>query len=148
MPWWSTRSGKAPAVSAAEPPAVQPGGQAGGRGCGGVAARFGGSAGSSSGKHERERRPTCPPCDAHPCAPPHTHAHAHAGAALITLLEAHPNLLTYAASGDGKQLEKGQARASVDVVERGGRKVAGVSYWREGASFEGTPVAPYKPSAL
>ena len=70
------------------------------------------------------------------------------GAALITLLEAHPNLLTYAVSADGKQLEKGQARASVDVAERNGRKVAGVSYWREGASFEGTPVAPYKPSAL
>lgn len=66
----------------------------------------------------------------------------------MTLLEAHPNLLTYRVSGDGKQLEKGQARASVDVEERGGRRVAGVSYWREGASFQSAPVAPYKPSPL
>ena len=71
-----------------------------------------------------------------------------AGAALAGLLEAHPNLLTYTVSADGKQLEKGQARASVDVSERHGAKVAGVSYWREGASFQTAPVAPLKPSAL
>ncbi|KAI7845626.1 hypothetical protein COHA_000912 [Chlorella ohadii] len=70
------------------------------------------------------------------------------GAALAGLLEAHPNLLTYTVSADGKQLEKGQARASVDVSERHGAKVAGVSYWREGASFQTAPVAPLKPSAL
>lgn len=66
----------------------------------------------------------------------------------MSLLEAHPGLLTYSVSADGKQLEKGQARASVDVVERDGKKAAGVSYWREGASFARAPVAPYKPSAL
>lgn len=64
------------------------------------------------------------------------------------LLEAHPNLLTYSVSADGKQLEKGRARASVDVVERGGARVAGVSYWREGATFASAPVAPYKPTPL
>jgi hypothetical protein len=73
---------------------------------------------------------------------------ASAGKALVTLLEAHPNLLTYRVSGDGKQLEKGKGRASVDVVERNGQRVAGVSYWREGATFQSTPVAPYKPSPL
>ena len=93
-------------------------------------------------------------CPRHPPShslhvPPSCPSPPAAGPALVTLLEAHPNLLTYAVSADGKQLEKGQARASVDVVERGeGRKMAGVSYWREGASFEGTPVVPYKPSAL
>lgn len=69
-----------------------------------------------------------------------------AGSALAVLLEAHPNLLTYSVSADGKQLEKELARASVDVVERHGRKVAGVSYWREGASFETAPVSPLRPS--
>ena len=81
--------------------------------------------------------------------PPHTHCR-HAGAALVSLLEAHPSLLTYSVSSDGKQLEKGPAaRASVDVVDRqGGGKAAGVSYWRVGASFASAPVAPYKPSAM
>lgn len=64
------------------------------------------------------------------------------------LLEAHPNLLTYSVSASGKQLEKGQARASVDPEERDGQRAAGVSYWREGAAFASAPVAPYKPSAL
>lgn len=71
-----------------------------------------------------------------------------AGAALRSLLETHPNLLTYAVSANGKQLEKGLARASVDLVEKDGRKVAGVSFWREGAAFATAPVAPLKPSAL
>lgn len=71
-----------------------------------------------------------------------------AGAALAALLEAEPNVLTYSVSADGKQLEKGRARASVEVVERGGRKEAGVSYWREGAAFQTAPVAPLKPSSL
>lgn len=66
----------------------------------------------------------------------------------MTLLEAHPNLLTYSVSADGKQLEKGKARASVDVVERDGRRLAGVSYYREGTSFGSTPVSPYRPSPL
>ncbi|KAL4437086.1 hypothetical protein ABPG75_004225 [Micractinium tetrahymenae] len=70
------------------------------------------------------------------------------GAALRSLLEGHPNLLTYTVSADGKQLEKGRARASVDLVDKDGHKVAGVSYWREGAAFETAPVAPHKPSAL
>lgn len=78
----------------------------------------------------------------------HRHPSPLAGAALVRLLEAHPNILTYTVSADGKQLEKGAARASVDVVERGGRRAAGVSYWRDGASFASAPVAPYKPSPL
>ena len=82
---------------------------------------------------------------ANPAPPPRCPC---AGAALAVLLEAHPNLLTYTVSANGKQLEKGQARASVDVSERHGAKVAGVSYWREGAAFATAPVAPLKPSAL
>lgn len=79
----------------------------------------------------------------------HTCPHGlHAGAALRSLLEAHPNLLTYAVSANGKQLEKGLARASVDLVDKEGHKVAGVSYWREGAAFATAPVAPLKPSAM
>ena len=146
---WSMRSGKAPAVSAAEPMVWRA--QLQGGSCAVVgwqaalAAAPAAAVGSMGGRvgtpaHHAMLTPSHTAC--WPCPCPAT------GAALITLLEAHPNLLTYAVSGDGKQLEKGQARASVDVVERGGRKVAGVSYWREGASFEGTPVAPYKPSAL
>ena len=57
-------------------------------------------------------------------------------------------MLTYSVSANGKQLEKGRARASVEVVERGGRKEAGVSYWREGAAFQTAPVAPLKPSSV
>ena len=64
----------------------------------------------------------------------------------MALLESHPALLTYSVSADGKQLEKEQARASVDVQERNGRRAVGVSYWREGAAFATAPVAPYKPS--
>jgi hypothetical protein len=71
-----------------------------------------------------------------------------AGQALVRLLEAHPNLLTYSVSADGKRLEKGQARASIDVVQKDGKPVAGVSYWREGASFQSAPVAPYKPNGV
>jgi hypothetical protein len=71
-----------------------------------------------------------------------------AGERLAALLEAHPGLLAYGLSADGRQLEKGAARASVDLAERGGRQVAGVSYWREGAAFQASPVAPYRPSAL
>lgn len=73
---------------------------------------------------------------------------APAGERLAALLEAHPGLLTYRVSADGRQLEKAAARASVDLEERGGRQVAGVSYWREGAAFQASPVAPYRPSAL
>lgn len=71
-----------------------------------------------------------------------------AGKTLVTLLEAHPALLTYYVSADGKHLEKGASRASADVQELNGRRVAGASYWREGASFASAPVAPYKPSGL
>ena len=46
-------------------------------------------------------------------------------------------------------LEKGRARAAVEVVRgEGGRQAAGVSYWREGAAFETAPVAPLRPHAL
>lgn len=71
-----------------------------------------------------------------------------AGGALVRLLEENPKLLAFSVSADGKVLEKGKARASVDLAERNGRQVMGVSYWRTGASFESAPVAPYKPSAL
>lgn len=71
-----------------------------------------------------------------------------AGEGLVVLLEAHPNLLTYTVSADGKQLEKGLARASIDVIEKQGKRVAGVSYYREGTSFQAAPVSPYKPSPL
>lgn len=57
-------------------------------------------------------------------------------------------MLTYAVAGDGKALQKGAARASIDLSERQGRRVAGVSYWREGAAFQTAPVAPLKPSVL
>lgn len=88
----------------------------------------------------------CPLCCADPCL---RLLHCRrAGAALAQLLGAHPNLLTYSVSADGKRLEKGPARASVDVVQRGDKRAAGVSYWREGAAFAGAPVAPYKPSPL
>ena len=66
----------------------------------------------------------------------------------MTLLIEHPQLLTFAVSADGRRLEKGKARASVDVREQHGARVAGVSYWREGAAFQTAPVAPYTPSAL
>ena len=75
--------------------------------------------------------------------------HSCAGAALVAVLEAHPGLLTYTVSRDGKCLEKGRARAAVEVVRgEGGRQAAGVSYWREGAAFETAPVAPLRPHAL
>ncbi|PSC75702.1 regulator of CO2-responsive genes isoform B [Micractinium conductrix] len=61
------------------------------------------------------------------------------GKTLVTLLEAHPALLTYYVSADGKHLEKGASRASADVQELNGRRVAGASYWREGASFASAP---------
>lgn len=64
----------------------------------------------------------------------------------MTLLEAHPKLLTYEVSGD--QLAKGKTRAQVDVITVGsGAKKAVVSNWREGAAFE-SPVAPMKPLGL
>ena len=67
----------------------------------------------------------------------------------MAVLEAHPGLLTYTVSRDGKCLEKGRARAAVEVVRgEGGRQAAGVSYWREGAAFETAPVAPLRPHAL
>eukprot|EP00887_Chlorella_sp_A99_P005319 scaffold1.g5319.t1 len=71
-----------------------------------------------------------------------------AGAALVSLLEEHPKLLTYTLAAGSKVLEKGQARASVDLADRHGRKVVGVSYWRADAAFETAPVAPYKPTPL
>ncbi len=68
------------------------------------------------------------------------------GPALVTLLEAHPKLLTYEVSGD--RLAKGKARAQVDVITvANGQSKAVVSNWREGAAFE-SPVAPMKPVGL
>lgn len=63
------------------------------------------------------------------------------------MLAKYPQLLTYTVSGDGS-LVKGPARASVDLVpSRDGQRLAGASFWREGAKFAGPPVAPYQPSA-
>ena len=45
-------------------------------------------------------------------------------------------------------LEKGQARASVEIRGSGADKAAGVNYWRDGAAFETAPVAPLKPLML
>ena len=55
--------------------------------------------------------------------------------ALNAILIQNPTLLMYAPAGDGNCLEKGQARAAVTFGERGGTKVAGITMWREGASF-------------
>lgn len=41
-----------------------------------------------------------------------------AGDALVQLLEVHPKLLTFSAAADSKALQKGAARASIDLVER------------------------------
>lgn len=69
-----------------------------------------------------------------------------AGASLVTLLEAHPKLLTYQV--DGERLSKGRTRAQVDVMNAAsGEKKAVVSMWRDGAAFE-SPVAPIKPVGL
>lgn len=64
----------------------------------------------------------------------------------MALLERNPSLLTYQVALDGQCLEKGRARASVDIVTgEDGSRVAGVSMWRQGAAFESAPVAPLRP---
>ncbi|KAK9853096.1 hypothetical protein WJX84_012124 [Apatococcus fuscideae] len=70
------------------------------------------------------------------------------GQAAAQLLQQHPKLLLYTVLSDGSKLQRGQARASVDVVERNGAKFANVNYWREGAAFNTAPLTPWKPSSL
>ena len=65
---------------------------------------------------------------------------------MIDFLVANPTLLNYTPNGD--VLEKGAARAALTVEERGGRKVAGLVQWREGAVFGTAPVAPQKPQKV
>ena len=71
-----------------------------------------------------------------------------AGQAAAQLLQQHPKLLLYSVLSDGSKLQRGQARASVDVVERNGAKFANVNYWREGAAFNTAPLTPWKPNNL
>ena len=71
-----------------------------------------------------------------------------AGQAAAQLLQQHPKLLLYTMLSDGSKMQRGQARASVDVVERDGAKFANVNYWREGAAFNTAPLTPYRPNSL
>lgn len=71
-----------------------------------------------------------------------------AGQSAAQLLQQHPKLLLYTVLSDGSKLQRGQARASVDVVERNGAKFANVNYWREGAAFNTAPLTPWRPSSL
>lgn len=72
----------------------------------------------------------------------------YSGEVLVKLLVLHPKLLTYTVSADGKRLEKGKARAEVDVATVKGGKEAAVSYYREGVVFDKSPVAPFKPARV
>jgi hypothetical protein len=85
------------------------------------------------------------PVEAHQAVVAYLAAQGVEGAALVRLLEAHPKVLTYAVADGGKWLERGAARAAVVFADRGGKKVAGVQHWREGAKFGASPVAPSKP---
>ena len=58
------------------------------------------------------------------------------------VLRDNPKLLEYTFT-EGGVLARGNARASVDVIN--GR--AGVSFWREGASFGASPLSPFMPTA-
>lgn len=71
-----------------------------------------------------------------------------AGDAFLALIKDYPRLLTFDVSSDGRHLQLGEARAAVDVTnDRYRGRVANVSYWRDGASFETAPVSPMRPSS-
>eukprot|EP00877_Chromochloris_zofingiensis_P010677 jgi/Chrzof1/5863/Cz16g18160.t1 len=68
-------------------------------------------------------------------------------ASVPDLVLKHPRIFEYKVSEDGKVLAKHAARIQVDVVPLpDGSKACGVNYFREGASFIGSPVAPMPPA--
>ena len=76
---------------------------------------------------------------------PGAEASCTAGEGLGKLLSAHPKLLLYTKTADGKSLELGQARAAASVSTSNGTGLGHVSYWRDGAAFVSSPVAPWSP---
>lgn len=67
------------------------------------------------------------------------------GSTLKELLMTYPHILPYSPSEDGSCLERGRSRASLVFGEKSGKRTIGVQYWREGAAFGQSPVAPKSP---
>ena len=62
------------------------------------------------------------------------------------MLEVYPKLLTYEVAPGGKMLQRGKARAQVELVNLNGKgQAVNVHFWREGAAFKTAPVSPWKP---
>jgi len=65
---------------------------------------------------------------------------------IADLVLRHPRIFEYKVTSEGKDLAKGAARIQVDGLPMpDGTKATAVNYFREGASFLGSPVSPLPP---